>query len=119
MVMLCGAAIAAVAAEPADSIPESGIHRAIYNVGAAIDRGATAAAKGIQRGAAATERGIRIGLQATARGIERGAQATTKALDKVAGTVRGSSSARGAAAPGTPPHSAQHTTHGPPPGGER
>ena len=57
-------------------------------VGAAIERGAQAAAHGIERGAKAAAHGVQVGVSAAARGIARGAEATARAAESVARKVQ-------------------------------
>lgn len=67
-----------------DSTPAS----VAAKVGAAIERGAQATARGIERGAKAAAHGVQVGVSAAAHGIARGADATARAAESVARKLR-------------------------------
>ena len=75
-------------ANDVDSTTSSTPAAVAAKVGAAIERGAQAAAHGIERGAKAAAHGVQVGVSAAARGIARGAEATARAAESVARKVQ-------------------------------
>lgn len=66
---------------------------AATRTGAAIERGAHAAASGVERGVKAGTRGIKRGVKAAASGVERGASWVATGVEKGAKAVQSGASA--------------------------